>query len=367
MAFDPDEVRPEWDELERSGAGSAFQTQRWLDPWYRVIAPHFAVAPLFVAVTEHDSGQPLMLLPLCIRREGWLKVVEFPDLGVSDYNAPLVSPSVDLHGDAWRPVWREIRAALPRADLLRLDKVPARVGGAANPMAPLASSRRRHLSSWGVSLPPSRADYNRMLDASFAKELRRKGRRLEGRGAVSFRHAETEADGRAIFAELCKQRQSRFEELGRTNILADPVFRAFYEAVLFDDWPNSLAMLSALMVDDEIVAALFALRHRNSYHLIMSTFLAGPWKSSSPGNIVVDRAINAAIEAGVTYFDFTIGNEPYKRDFGATEEPLFAGQHPLSLAGLPQAITFDLKARLGNTALRRIRDRWRSAEAHAGA
>ena len=334
----------EWAELEQHGASTPFQTRAWLKPWYAIAAPYFEATPLVVSVCDRSSGAPLMLLPLCARREGRLRVVEFADGGLSDYNAPLFAKTLTSNKQELDQLWRAIRSSLAGADILRLEKQPAVVLGCNNPLVGLPGMRAMSIATWGIALPATRADFDeRILGASFRAQVRKKRRRLAGRGAVRFVNAANEAEGRKIFSELAAMRESRFEELGRKNVLGEPVLREFYEAVIFGDWGKQFAALSALEVDGEAVAALFALRRANAYLLVMSSFKAGPWKSSSPGNVAIDFMVSQLIETGVSYFDFTIGNETYKSDFGAVATPLYAGVQSLSIGGWPLAVKQSLK------------------------
>ena len=90
-----------------------------------------------------------MFLPLCLRRRHGLKTIEFPDLEVSDYNAPLLAPDFDPGDDELQDLWADIRKALPRADLVRLEKVPTALFGRMNPLARLA---------WTVAIGSQRLD-----------------------------------------------------------------------------------------------------------------------------------------------------------------------------------------------------------------
>ena len=71
------------------------------------------------------------------------------------------------------------------------------------------------------------------------------------------------------------------------------------------------------------VAAAFGFEATDSYYLYNSSFdpAAG---HVSPGAVLVDRLIEAAIAAGRTRFDFLKGAEAYKFRMGAVERPLFA-------------------------------------------
>ncbi|MBN9013007.1 MAG: cellulose biosynthesis protein CelD, partial [Rhizobiales bacterium] len=63
----------------------------WLDAIYQKLVPHLKVDPLIVTVRDAADGRLVMLLPLVRRRHRGLRTIEFADLGVSDYVAPVAS------------------------------------------------------------------------------------------------------------------------------------------------------------------------------------------------------------------------------------------------------------------------------------
>src|SRR5262249_7938590 len=114
--FDIKAVTPQWRELELRGELTPFQTQSWLLPWYRIVAPAVGASPIFVTVRDKTLGRPLMLLPLCLRANGGLKRIEFPDLNLSDYNAPLLASDFQPDKAEFSALWNNILRALPSAD-----------------------------------------------------------------------------------------------------------------------------------------------------------------------------------------------------------------------------------------------------------
>ncbi|HMN70527.1 MAG TPA: GNAT family N-acetyltransferase [Rhodoblastus sp.] len=330
-------MRDDWAALEAAGRFTPFQTRAWLEPWYAIVAPHFGASPLIVRVRDRLSGAPLMLLPLARRRESGLALVEFADLGVSDYHAPLFAPEMsELRGQA-PALWTRIQAALRPADLFRFEKVPPLVGGLRNPLLDIAR-RRMNFSAWEVALPADRGVFDAGLAGqSFLRELARKNRRIAGRGQVRFAEARTPAELRRAFETLCDQRAARFAELGRDNILQRAPFRAFYEQVALAA-QDRVGRLFTLCVDDEIVATVFGLARNGRFCMIMSTIGDERWKSSSPGNVAMDRLVSHLIGEGGGVLDFTIGDEAYKRSFGAVERPLSAGVASLSWRGSPRLV-----------------------------
>ena len=80
------------------------------------------------------------------------------------------------------------------------------------------------------------------------------------------------------------------------------------------------------------MATLFALRHDDRYLLVMHSF-ESELEFLSPGIVAIDEMITHLIDSGITYCDFTIGNEPYKRQFGVEEGVLYYGMCPLTTRG----------------------------------
>lgn len=343
---DPRACLEQWAALETKGASTPFQARAWLLPWYDIVAPHIGATPLLVTVRRATSQEPLMLLPLCRRRVGGLAVIEFADGGVSDYNAPLLA--ADFKCDDWKSVWRAIRAALPTADAIRLEKLPVTIQGQANPLLTLGGISSMKIGSWDIALAGSRAEQEKVTHI-YSRELKRKSRRLAGRGEVRFGHATTAEDARRFFDAMADQRHERFVELGRDNILDDAVFRRFYESVVFSTVDQGFARVSALSVGDVIVAAIFALQHGNASLILMSTMLGGEWKSSSPGNLSLDRLMLTLAEEGKKRLDFTIGDEPYKGELNAVRRPLYTLVQPLTLAGIPRTVHQLMRSRVRET------------------
>jgi CelD/BcsL family acetyltransferase involved in cellulose biosynthesis len=356
VSRDIDTFQSDWAWLETEGLSTPFQTRAWLLPFYKTLAPRLNATPVFVLVRNQSSRRPVMMLPLCARRQYGVTIIEFADLGVSDYNAPLIAKTFNPSPSEWRGIWRSITAAFKGTSILQLDKMPHLIGGRPNPLAQYSEgSKAMDIASWGFALPSTQAEYEkRVLHPSFARELAKKNRRVAKRGNVEYVVAQTRDEKREAFAILAQQRQARCDEMGRSNVLADPIYRQFYEAVIVES-PKALANLSLLKVDGNTVGTVFSLNHRNAIHIIMSTYMGGEWKSCSLGNVVIQSAIEHAIDNRLGFFDLTIGNEGYKQDFGAVPSALYSALQPLTPAGFSFALARGCYARLKKTAKQSVR------------
>ena len=189
ISTDRDAFRDEWTWLESAGAATVFQSRAWIDALCDVAATQ-DIEPLFVLVTDAASSAPQMLLPLCRRTQNSLTAVEFLDLGASDYNAPLLASDFTPSPTEFSALWSAIRAALPAADILRIDKSPATICGRPNPLASLGFMHRLTLGAWSLRLPATREAYERdAIAPRVRKELYRKRRRLAEFGPLNLRKA----------------------------------------------------------------------------------------------------------------------------------------------------------------------------------
>ncbi len=340
----------QWEELEP--CGTVFQTRAWLLPWYRIVAPRFNASPLFVTVSQRKTGRALMFFPLCLRRKRGLRIVEFADLGVCDYNTPVMAPGLAVTAGAMASLWTDICRRLPPADIVRFTKTPEFSSRCLVPLVQLDWMQRMDLRSWTLPLPQTRDEYDRLiLKPKDRKEQRRKHRNLsEALGDVTFLTASTATARREIFEALTRQRRDRFRDCGRWDILDDPTFFRFYETVALES-QGEIAALSALRVADKPVATLFALVHNGSYCLLMHSFDLDI-ERLSPGIVAIDEMISRAIESRLSCFDFTIGNETYKRRFGTKAGFLYEGLYPLSAKGRAAAVVKAAGRRVKSTAAR---------------
>jgi CelD/BcsL family acetyltransferase involved in cellulose biosynthesis len=363
VSYDPTVAAAAWELLEPHA--TAFQTRAWLLPLYRIVAPALHMTPLFVTVSDRSSSRPMMILPLCIGRKWGLTVIEFADFGVTDYNAPPLSPTLTLTVAEARDLWDDICHALPPADIVLFDKVPETVSGQPVPLAQLGWMRRMAMRAWTVRLPETRAEYDRtILKAKDRKEHRRKRRALtEWLGDLTLVHAATAGERQEIFEALKCQREARCKEAGYRDLLVDPTFERFYQSVAYGEF-GDVAMLSALKAQDRIVATLFALSHNSDYLLVAHCFEPCA-EGLSPGIVAIDEMITHQIGLGARNFDLTIGNEGYKRQFGVTPSVLWEGMYPLSAKGWLFAQAEETRRHVKSTLApqlavyrRLVRERW---------
>jgi CelD/BcsL family acetyltransferase involved in cellulose biosynthesis len=280
---------------------------------------------MVVEVIDLDQNRPLMLLPMARVERRTYSAIEGLDFGVSDYIAPLLAPGAAFTPDEAREVWRSIKSVLPRADLLRLSRIPRQIFNAANPLVSLSSSRPMETAAFGVHV---QGDPNtliqRLCRKSTFRDLAKFRRRLERRGKILLKVPESLAEVDGILDAMIAQRRQRFREIGRSDLLASDRIVAFYRAAAHQGLKGGPVRIFGLFVNEQCAGTAYGLVHRGAFHLLIQTMDGSEeLRNCSPGLQVTAEVMKWSLQQGLTYFDFTIGNLPYKTEFGAAASALY--------------------------------------------
>lgn len=327
-----DFLSPDYAALFDGSAATAFQHPLWLDSLYVRLAAHAGARPLVVVVRRRASGALAMVLPLLRIRRGPIRTIEFADLRVSDYLAPVCSPETfaDLLED--EQACAEIRRLVRPFDLLRMTKLP----DGRLPIESLLGAPRRvsmETNAYAtVLVAPFEQWRASALDRSYQKELAKKYRQLQKKGALSFFCCDDSASVSEAMEAMKQYRGPRFQAQGDGDLLQRPEYYGFYSDVAVRGL-GSFVRLYAMKMDGNVIAAVLGLCHRGSFLVIMSAFDIAGYKSQSLGSLMFEQVARDCIERGDQMLDFTIGDEPYKKLFGAQPSPMWMVTQAGSTAG----------------------------------
>jgi CelD/BcsL family acetyltransferase involved in cellulose biosynthesis len=315
------EIEPEWRAFEARADCTPFQTWDWLDNWQRHIGTRNAITPAIV-VGRGPDGEVLVILPLAIERRGLIRRLSFLGSALCDYNAPLIaedfSGRLGRHGFA--ALWHRAIALLRadrrfRFDLIDLQKMPETVGRQTNPFVVLPV----HPHPCGAHVATLDADWDRFYaarrSASTRKRERRQLKQLAEHGDIGFLDVRDPDEIRRTMDVLMAQKARSLSRMGVEDFFRRPGYRDFFHAVAV----SASNHVSRLDVGSTMAAANLGLKFRDCYYLVLSSYYDGDIARLGPGRAHLHELIRHAIDAGFRRFDFTIGDEPYKRDWSDTE------------------------------------------------
>jgi CelD/BcsL family acetyltransferase involved in cellulose biosynthesis len=325
-----------------NGAGTPFQDARWLDAWYQAFANVDRVEPLIAIVSNAATLELAALLPLVRRSQNGIRIVEFADLDLTDYNAPLLGAAAPRDAGAARVLWRDLLAALRRlpggADFIRLRKMPLDLDGRPNPLALLDDASLCSLNGNPVTTGDDFDAWRHSLERTVRKELERSWRVFTRDPAASFQIVSDDQEAQRVLSTMEIQQSARMQHLGLNFILNDETCAAFYRHLVGENLHGDYAVLSALTVGEEVVATLLGIRNGSRYVMVRISNAGDKWSNCSPGRLIIERTMAALHKDGVRSFDFSIGNYAYKRRFGVTPQPLADLTVALSWRGIPYVL-----------------------------
>lgn len=328
--------------FDRSGA-TAFQHPVWLQAFFRDWAPKRGAQPIIVTGRCPSAGL-CFVLPLILRQISKVSLLESADLGVSDYAAPVVDSRWWETYKGRDKLAEQIAHQLPPYDILRIKPV-----------------RPEHLALWRTFLPgesrglgfnahatpvagPMESWREGAFTGSFARMLTRKRTRFfRSADAKLVVLEEPAAIGQAL-TKMAQWRSGRFPE----DIIQDPAALNFYRSVAVTGAAAKSTRTYALKVSDEAVGYAFAIAAGGRLNYLLIGCNYAEHGRHSPGLLIYDGMIADWIEQGGSVFDFTIGDEPFKADFGTSPTPMFEIYCAVGWRGALATLAF------------RLRERWRA-------
>ncbi|WP_375787902.1 GNAT family N-acetyltransferase [Bradyrhizobium sp. Pha-3] len=327
-----DFLSEEYATLFEGSDATAFQHPLWLDTLYRKLAPAAAAKPLVVVVRHRTNSALAAVLPLLRVRRGPMRTVEFADLRVSDYLSPVCTAETfaDLLQD--RQACEKLRKLVRPFDLLRIPKLlDARM-----PIENLLGAPHRSLMDTNayatVLVAPFEQWRINALGKSYQKELAKKWRQILKKGTLTFSCCNDGASIGEAMDVMRKFRGPRFQAHGDGDLLQRPEYFDFYSSVALRGM-GCFTRLYAMKMDGEVIATALGLAHRGSLLVVMTAFDIEGYKSQSIGALTFESVAKDCIERGDRVLDFTIGDEPYKMQFGGQPTPMSSVTQAGSAAG----------------------------------
>jgi CelD/BcsL family acetyltransferase involved in cellulose biosynthesis len=352
-------IERDWRAFEAQADCTAFQSFDWLAAWQRHIGARNGVRPAIV-VARDGAGAILFLLPLAVRSAGFARELTWLGSELCDYNAPLLAASFSTRIDAKRfmALWENIARCLQdnprlRYDFIDLEKMPETVGAQQNPIRHLGGT----MTPSGAYLTHLTGDWETFYTAKRSSATRRRDRskrnRLAEYGEVKFVNPDSDSEILHTLDTLIAQKARSFAHMGVANLFAKPGHAEFYRALATDPATRHLVHVSRLDVGATAAAVNLGLTYRDCYYHLLASYDDGEGSRFGPGAAHLHDLLHQAIDRGFRIFDFTIGDERYKRDWCDTELKLYdfiaAATWRGALVALPMLGAQQLKRRIKQT------------------
>ena len=313
------------------GRFSPAQSPEWLGSWSENTA-----ADIVVAVLEL-GGVPAFSLALETVRSGPFRIARFTGGRHANGNFPPLAAAAPRVTRADIDVLvAAIREARPDIDVLWLARNVEEHQGFANPLLQLGG-----LPSPNISLAVDlHGGFDALLARSSGKRKRKKhrsqNRKFEAAGGWQRIEAGSPAEVSRLLDAFFAMKQERFRKMGIANVFGEADVQAFFRQLFTDalKHPRPPFVLHALEVGGTLRAVTASSRTGNRLICEFGAIVEDDLAGASPGDFLFFENIRAACDEGMEIYDFSVGDELYKRLWCDIETTHFDVVVPLSVKGV---------------------------------
>lgn len=308
----------EWNALvARNETNTVFQTYEWFDAWWRTFG---RARKLFLLIVR-DGDRIIGFAPLMRRRGafGWRELA-FIGSGNADY-LDFVLP--EQKPRALAAISSFLRSSWRRWDRLALGNIPAHSSTRAGLDASAAGTRRDglHFVDEAQVICPTLA---LSANPEFAQKLIRKYslRRplnwFSKRGRLKFRHVKDANEVESLLPAFYEQHRRRWKALGKRSQFTQTMQMRFYGALATTMAQRGWLQFSVVEFNDEPIAFHFGFDYSDCLTWYKPSFDVR-FAEHSPGLLLTRYLIEDGLRRGRREFDFTVGDESFKKRFATSE------------------------------------------------
>lgn len=307
-----------------------------------------------IIATLSRNEQPVFALALEIVALGPLRIARFMGGCHANGNFPATGPAWldQAKPAAFETLFHALSQFRPAIDAVLLDRLLPKSDALpvphANPLLVLSPSDSPDISlavnlSAGFETLIARPD-----GKGKHKRYRAQARKLAAAGACRRIEAGTPEQIDRLLDAFFEMKAARFAGMGITDVFAPPDVRAFFRNLFTESLrePSPPFVLHGLEVGGKLRAITGSSRCGNRLICEFGSISEDELGHLSPGNFLFFDNIREASEQGFTIYDFSIGDEPYKRQWCDMEIRYLETIIPLTAAGKAYAIAYRQQARL---------------------
>lgn len=315
IADELEEVLGPWEELfALDDRATPFSSPGWARAWW----PHWSDGAKPFVLVVSDGDDPVALAALFADRKGPFRQLRGVGTIVGNYWDVIARPDARVAGTA--AIAGALRDAGGRWDAMVLDRLPpaSPVQGALAD-AGLKVRERPPTASPGLELPPSFDDLLAGMSRNRRSKLRKRLRVID-EGPLERRLVTDPAALPAAIERWQTLRTAWWADREKEMLAehASPRFRAFVLAAVQELVPAGLMEVSEFVRDGEVVGVAVDLVDARAFYYWLDGF-DPDIRELGPGAVHITATIRESVEAGRGFYDFMVGQEPYKYEYGAVD------------------------------------------------
>ena len=324
-------LKKDWQQLENNSLNYCFQTYDWFESWENIYRKNNKNFYFNVCVLRYKS-EIIAIFPFEIEKKYGLKILKWAGDKQADFCSPILNKNFNFNKKDFLDLYDQTLKQIKEIDLVYLKKQPEYIDEIINHFVCFLKNYRDS-KTYNILLPNKWEDYNKnVLKKEFYNQNSRKKRSLEKLGELKFRVIEDQNEKKTILDKLFTQKNIRLSSKGIQDILNDNDLK-FYKEYENKILKNTETHLSYLSLNDELIAIHWGIIYKNRFYYLLLSMKEERFRKYSPGRLLISSLIEWSIEKRLKFFDFTFGDEIYKKSWSNRENLLFNYIHLNSFNG----------------------------------
>jgi len=316
--------------LNRSLGHTIFQLYEINKIWFDSVGVAEKKLKLHVVVIFFNN-EVVALSPTLIKKKYFfLKELVFIGAGAFDYHQLIICNQQQSNEAVLKYLFRTLRG-LRHVDIISLNNVPLEYKNISNDYSRFIKvvNRSTALSTY---LPSTYSVFLKALKSNIRGDTNRQIRRLEKLGSLEYTHIVDKFEYSKFVKKLIAFKRERYRKKLVKDLFNNSAYGVFLEKI-HDLIVDGIAHASNLSLNGEVISCHLGFNYDNRYYYYMPSFGEGLWGKYSPSRVHLFKIIDECIERGISCFDFTIGEEGYKKYFVDSSIEVLCYSESLNLLG----------------------------------
>ena len=297
-----------WNSLISNSNHTFFQKYELNKLWYNLIGSKIKSSKLLIFEFYYYNKITAIAPLILIKKNYFFNEIVFLGQGLFDYQLIINSDSSNTKLQKF--IFKTIKSH-DSIDIISLSNIPNFFEN-----NNLEYSRYLDFVSEEVvsmaTLPNSFDSYFNSLKTSVRGDSRRQSKKLNNLGKLSY---EVIKEQQEMFLDnLIHYKRMRYKKTLVRDLFNNSDYITFFKELINSKLRNNIHC-SVLNIDDVSISYHLGFYYNSKYYYFMPSFVEKEWGKYSPSRVHMLKIIEESISNKLSIFDFTIGNENYKKYF----------------------------------------------------
>ena len=324
-------LRNIWIELEKESFNHCFQSYSWFSYWldfYKRNRKNF----LLQVVVLKKNKKVFAIYPFIIINKFGFKILQWAGGSFADYKSPIYSKHINYFDDKEDFIHdlKIIIKKIAKHDIVIFERQPVDILGLKNPFYYFLPNIQTS-NSYSVKIEDDFFNYKNNLSKKFISDSNRRFNLSKEQFLIDFVHSSDEIIYKENINDLIIL---KYQRLKNKKIFFNKK-NDFYKKLYLLNCDSIQVYLSFIRFNEEKVSYNLGVKYKECFYHLVPTFKQEVYKKFAPGRLLTFKLIDWCHKNNLSSFDFTIGEESYKKDFSnQTKKISFSMPYKNNIKGL---------------------------------